>query len=196
MWINIQGYLVPTDQVQQAYRSLRTHCLFGSFLPRSSHFLYGFAAEYPWSAAFEFHESQEQQKLPTFAAGDAPVSVVPAWNEVVSEWEYDVTRPNINILTPARQLFRDDLWWDGRGGFSTLNDRPVFVDPSFRGTGSPAVLADATFLDERLLAENLSILLTMTGEKRVQAPGVRQTTRPAAPRFQPSRLPRRESRAL
>lgn len=171
MWINVQGYLVPSDEVERAYRNLRGHCLVGNSLPRSMHFLYGFVAEYPWSSAFEFREAEEEQKLPTFVAGAMPVSAVPAWSEIVSEWEYDVSRADVRTLVPARQLLGDDLWWDGHGGFATPHGKVVFVDPSFRGTGSPAALADAALLDERLQTADLSLVLTMTGEKRVQAHG-------------------------
>ena len=136
------------------------------------HFLYGFVSEYPWGAAFDFRDVEERQNLPTFAAGDLPVSAVPAWSEVVSEWEYDVSRADVTTLVPARQLLGDDLWWDGDGGFATPNGKVAFVDPSFRGTGSPAALADAALLDERLQAAELSLVVTMTGEKRVQAPGL------------------------
>ena len=171
MWITVQSYLVPAGELRKAYRGLRGHSLFGTDLPRALNFLYGFAAEYPRGAAFEFRESEEQQHLPTFASGDAPVSVVPAWTEVVCEWEYDVSRPDVWIRAPARQLLADDVWWDGRGGFSTPDGSAVFVDPSYRGTGPPALLAEAVRLDERLLAADLSIILTMTGKKMIRARG-------------------------
>ena len=171
MRVNVQGYLVPTDKVQQAYENLRDHNLFGSDLPGPSSFLYGFPAEYPWSAAFVFSDRSEQKELPMFAAGDPPVLVVPAWSEVLSEWEYDVSRSDVITHTPARQLLGNDLWWDGRGGFSTPTGKTVFVGISFRRTGPRAVLADTDFLNERLLATGLSIVLTMVGEKIVLAPG-------------------------
>ena len=170
LWIHLQSYLVPSDQIEGICKNLRGRSLFGR-TPRALSFLYGFAAEYPWGAVFDVSEENEQQEFPQKVPEEAPLSAVLAWSEVVSEWEYDVSREDVTINVPSRWLFDRDLRWDGRGGFASSDGKTVFVDPSFGAGGPPALLADVDFLNDRLKAKGLTIILTLTGEKRVHAPG-------------------------
>ena len=170
-WVNLQSFLVPSGQLEAIYRSLRGQNLFGSWLPRSLHFLYGFAGEYPWSTVFDVSEGSEQQELPQTTPGKPTFSAVPAWSEVVSEWEYDVSRQDVTTNVPSRWLCARGLRWDGSGGFAASDGSMIFVDPSFGGSGPPALLADVDFINDRLKSKGLAIVLTLTGEKRVQISG-------------------------
>ena len=171
MWVNLQSFLVTSDQVEGIYKSLRGQNLFGSWLPRSLHFLYGFAAEYPWSTVFDVSEESEQQELPHTTSGKPTFSAVPAWSEVVSEWEYDASRGNVTTNVPSRWLCDRGLRWDGSGGFAASDGSTVFVDPSFGDSGPSALLADVDFLNDHLKSKGRAIILTLTGEKRVQTSG-------------------------
>ena len=169
MWINVQGYLVPSGRIEQIFDRLSDQDLVGR-LPGAPVFLYGFAAEYPWSAMFDLNED-EWQEIPEYPTGEPSVLAMPAWNELACEWEYDVSRPNIHLSVPAKPLFDGSLWWDGSGGFANDDGTTVFVDTHVLGAGPSALLADIDYLNNRLKSEGLAIILAMIGEKRVQAPG-------------------------
>lgn len=171
VWANLQGFIVPSDQIKRVYRRLRGHNLFGQWLPRSLHFLYGFVAEYPWGTVFEASEAEERQEFPPLNSGEAPISVIPAWSEVVSEWEYDTSEPNWTVHVPSKRLLAPQLRWDLHGGFATADGNSVFLDPSFRNTGPPALLADVNYLTNRLKTEGLAIILTLVGEKQLRTSG-------------------------
>lgn len=168
IWTHLQPYLVPTEQGKKAYEILRGRNLLGS-LPRAIHFLRGFAGEYPWGTVFDMSEDEEEVSCGFLR--DLPFSLVPAWSEVVCEWEYDASRKDATIHVPSRRLFDRSLRWDGNGGFGSETGDTVFVDPSFRADGPPALLVDVEFLNGRLKTQGLALILTLTGEKRVLAPG-------------------------
>ena len=180
IWANLQGYLVPSDQIERIYANLRGHHLFGRGLPRSLNFHGGFAAEYPWGTVFDFSDTEERQELPQLISGESPASVVPAWSEVVNGWEYDASRESGTVRVPSKRLLDRDVWWDGHGGFATADGNSVFVDPSFRDAGPPALVADVNYLSNRLNTEELAIILILIGEKQLRHSGFGE----------PSNLPR------
>ena len=57
----------------------------------------------------------------------------------------------------------------GKVDSTRLTVETLFLDPSYLGTGSPAVLAEVTSLEERLKEKGLALVLVMTGVKCVQA---------------------------
>ena len=168
MWINAQGYLVPSDQIDRVFERFHDQNLFGRLLPRAPSFLYGFAAEYPWATIFDLSED-EWQEFPELASGEPSVSVISAWNELVCEWEYDVSRSNIVVSVPAKALCDGSLWWDGSGGFADGDGTTVFVDTHVLDAGAPSLLADVEYLNDRLKGEGLAMVLIMIGGKRAQS---------------------------
>ena len=167
-WAHLKSYIVPIGKLDIAYKSLLGRSLLGRSLPDAMHFLHGFAAEYPWGTVFDISDDEEECSygLPR----ELSTPLIPAWSEIVCEWQYDVSRPDVRIHVPSRRLFDDDLRWDGKGGFAPLGGSAAFVDPSYRGDSPPSLLADTDFLNLRLKDNGLAIILTLCGEKRVLAP--------------------------
>ena len=106
--------------------------LIGSLLPVAIPFLRGFAAEYPWGTVFGVTDDEEESSYGI--AQDLPTPLVPAWSEIVCEWEYDSSRTNSTIHVPSRRLLDSDLRWNGIGGFAAPGRNAAFVDPPFGRT--------------------------------------------------------------
>ncbi|MDD9996665.1 MAG: hypothetical protein OXQ89_02850 [Rhodospirillaceae bacterium] len=169
MWVNVHGYLVPADQVESIFECFHQHQLFGKWLPRAPTFLDGFVAEYPRGTVFVLDEDATQQ-FPEFSSGEPSVPVVPAWNEIICEWEYDVSRQRLSVHVPANQLCGAGLRWDGRGGLADQDGSVVFADAHVRYAGPSALLTEVEYLNSRLMNKGLAVLLAMVGEKSVRGP--------------------------
>ena len=164
-WAHLQSYMVPIGKLEIAYKNLLGRSLLGRSLPDASQFLYGFAAEYPWGTVFDISDDEEE-----FSYGlsrELPTLLIPAWSEIVCEWQYDVSSTDVRIRVPSRRLFDGDLRWDGKGGFAPPGGSAAFVDPSYRADSPPSLLADTDFLNLRLKDNGLAVILTLCGEKRV-----------------------------
>ncbi len=159
LWLSLQSFLVPVAHVKATYNDLRTRNLRDHWLPSAPHFLHGFAAEYPWGPAFDAVEVEDE-------------NLVPAWNEVIGEWEYDASRDNASVMVPAEALLDSALRWDGSGGFSEQAGDLAYTDPSYRGAGPSSLWADANALNARLRQKRLALLWTLHGEKLVMPPDV------------------------
>ena len=168
-WAHLKSYIVPIGKLDIAYKSLLGRSLLGRSLPDAMHFLHGFAAEYPWGTVFDISDDEEEEISYGFPR-ELPTPLIPAWSEIVCEWQYDVSRPNVTIHAPSRRLFDSDLRWDGKGGFAPPGGSAAFVDPSYRADSPPSLLADADLLNLRLKDNGLAVILTLCGEKRVLAP--------------------------
>ena len=168
-WVHLKSYIVPIGKLDIAYKSLLGRSLLGRSLPDAMHFLHGFAAEYPWGTVFDISDDEEEECSYGFPR-ELSTPLIPAWSEIVCEWQYDVSRPNVTIHAPSRRLFDSDLRWDGKGGFAPPGGSAAFVDPSYRGDSPPSLLADTDFLNLRLKDNGLAMILTLCGEKRVLAP--------------------------
>ena len=96
---------------RNGYRRLVGRNLIGSLLPVAIPFLRGFAAEYPWGTVFGVTDDEEESSYGI--AQDLPTPLVPAWSEIVCEWEYDSSRTNSTIHVPSRRLLDSDLRWNG-----------------------------------------------------------------------------------
>ena len=168
LWVHLKGYLVPHDQLETVYTSLRGKNLFGGWFPTDTSFLYGFAGEYPWGAVFDI--ADDEGEVPHRFLGDLSTPLIPAWSEVLCEWEYDASRHNATLHAPSRRLFSKDLRWNGKGGFAVPGREAAFVDPSFRTNSPPSLLADSEFLNFQLRKRELGMILAFVGEKRVISP--------------------------
>lgn len=167
-WVHLQSYLVPLGQLDTAYNNLLEQNLVGGWLPRATHFLDGFAAEYPWGTVFDTDDAEEESYG---SSQELPARLEPAWSEVVCEWEYDASSTDTRINVPSKRLLDGDLTWDRKGGFAVPGGSAVFLDPSYRADNSPSsLLADTEFLNRRLKEEGLAMILTLHGEKRVIVP--------------------------
>ena len=92
--------------------------------------------------------------------------LVPAWNDLLCEWEYDASLENTAIFVPARLFFAgDDLWWDGQGGYRRSDDRTTFLDPSLDRSGPSTLLADEKHLRARLQEMDRCLIWTLLGAK-------------------------------
>ena len=174
LWANLQGFLVGVDEIQRAYRGLAGRDLLDIALPRSSRYTYGFAGEYPWGVSFAVDDEEEEQSLVQSPGGKLRVSAKPAWAEIVSEWEYDVSRADITIHVPAKQLLDRQARWNGSGSFVGSDGEVIFDDPSFRGAGPPALLADERLLREWLEAGRQGLVLVWFGQKLVHSHDMRR----------------------
>ena len=174
-WVHLQSYLVPLGQLDTAYKSLLGRKLGGGWLPRATHFLDGFAAEYPWGTVFDTGDDEEESYG---SSQELHTRLEPAWSEVVCEWEYDASSTDTRINVPSRRLLDGDLTWDRKGGFAAPGCSAVFLDPSYRADSPSSLLADTEFLNRRLKDDGLAMILTLFGEKRVIVPFHRPGTAP------------------
>ena len=169
IWANLQSYLVPSDQIKRLCLYLRGQNLFGLSLPQPLSLFNGFVAEYPWGTVFQSSQAKELGDFAHLVSGEIPVSLIPAWSEVVSEWEYDESRRNKSVRVPATQLLDRGSWWNHHhGGFATANGDLVFIDPFYRNIGPPALLAEVNYLNRWLKSEGLAIFLTLMGQKHLR----------------------------
>ena len=166
-WATLNGYLVSIDQFKSIYELLSERNLTGHSLPRGIHYLYGFAAEYPWGSVFTSADDEEDYSYGL--SRELPEPLVPAWSEVVSEWEYDVTRENEAIYVPSRRLLSRSLRWDGKGGFADPDGNTRFSDPSYQSSKSACLLANAEYLNQTLNDKGLAMIFTLHGEKQLIA---------------------------
>ncbi len=160
VWIHLQSYLVPSNDVKVAYEFLHRRNLFGQWFPRAAEFNKGFVGEYPWSTAYDLSKYGEEENI-------LPIALEPSWNEINCSWEYDTTVVPQNVLVPSIQFFDGDLRWDGNGGFKYSSGLLAFFDPSVSSASPPALLANVKFLDEFLDTNRMGLIWTMVGEALV-----------------------------
>ena len=176
LWVHLKGYLVSHGQLEIVYDSLRNKNLFGGRLPTATPCTYGFAGEYPWSTVFGIRDDEDEGPHGFFQ--DLSTPLIPAWAEVLCEWQYDASRSNVTLHAPSRRLLDRDLRWDGKGGFAVPGREATFVDPSFRTDSPPSLLVDSEFLNLQLKKRELGMVLTFVGEKRVISPDLGAGTAP------------------
>ena len=167
VWVHVESYLVPKDEIATAYDCLHRRNFFGQWMPEGATWLYGFVGEYPWATPFntepeEWHGMGEH-------VGDLPVHYTPSYSQLSVEWGYDASLPRqFHMILPARKFFSPhDLWWDGRDGYRIVDGRIAFRDPSVTKDGPKALIADADELLERLDKLGLRLIWTLLGEKRI-----------------------------
>ncbi len=164
VWIQLRSYLVQQQELDTIFETLQGANFFGRWMPEGASWLYGFAGEYPWATPFNT-EPEEWHIGP--AEHELPATLVPCWNELVAEWEYDASLPHFfHMAVPARIFFSPgDLWWDGRDGYRLVGGRTVFRDPSIVASGPSSLLADSIELQARLDKLGLGLVWTLLGEK-------------------------------
>jgi len=164
VWINLQSYLIPSENATTAYDYLHRHSFFERRMPEGFTFSYGFAGEYPWAIPFNTEPEELYNR-----DGSSPIDYIPSWNELAVEWEYDATlTENHYIHVPARVFFiPHDLWWDSRDGYRITNGRTVFRDPSLTEKGPKALIADIEDLSTRLDTIGLSLIWILHSEKMI-----------------------------
>ncbi|MCY4144358.1 MAG: hypothetical protein OXG08_11825 [Gammaproteobacteria bacterium] len=171
-WFEIQGYLIEPDLGRQAYDEFRDENLFDRSLPKAPVLRQGFVAEYPWGSAFDGQEGPKQE-FPDFASGMRSVDVVPVWNVISCDWEYDCTGTSNYLQVPARTLCGNNLWWNGNGGFTNGSGDLVYVCAGEHHPILPSVLlGDVEYVRNRLQDKGLAIIYAMKGEKLMQPGGV------------------------
>lgn len=167
LWIHINGFLVDEKESLNAFNGLARRNFFGKWMPEGATWLYGFAAEYPWGAAFNmepesYHESgSDQSELP---GGFTPVNV-----ELAAEWQYDASLPeNRYFSLPSRVFFQSgDLWWNGKDGFRRADGETVFRAPDVTEPGPSALIANPDELLLRLKRIHKQLIWTLLGEKLI-----------------------------
>jgi len=166
-WAHVESYLVPPVASARAFACLKGRNFFGRWLPEGASWLYGFAGEYPWGAAFNT-EPEEWHSMGG-RTDRLPCAFLPAWSQLAVEWEYDASLPrSFHINVPARLFFEPGaLWWNHRDGFEILGGRTVFRDPSATELGPSALIGDMDDLAERLQWLNRRLLWTLIGQKWV-----------------------------
>lgn len=176
-WIQLRGYLVPQQKTGTVYEALLGANLFGRWMPEGGSWPYGFAGEYPWATPFNTEPEDWHRSRP--AERELPATVIPAWNELMAEWEYDASLPHsFHMAVPARIFFSPgDLWWNGRDGYRLANGRTIFRDPSIVAPGPMSLLADSAELEERIDTLGLGLVWTLLGEKWVLGGGSDRTPR-------------------
>jgi hypothetical protein len=165
VWMRLQSYLVPKEQVERAFAALHRRNFFGRWMPEGATWLYGFVGEYSWATSFNT-EPEEWHGRGGFGH-ELFVDCTPTWNEIAAEWEYDVSFPeNRYFLVPARVFFNlRDLWWNGRDGYCLINGKTTFRDPSLTESGAGSLIVDFGDLTARLNRLGLGLIWTLLGEK-------------------------------
>ena len=163
--IQLRGYLTPHHQTASVYETLLGANFFGRWMPEGASWPYGFAGEYPW--ATPFNTEPEDWYSSRHAERELPGTVIPSWNKLMVEWEYDASLPHsFHMAVPARIFFsQGDLWWNGRDGYRVVRGRTIFRDPSVVASGPRSLLADAAELETRLGELGLGLVWTLLGEK-------------------------------
>lgn len=166
MWMNILSFLIPKQAAPALCDRLHRRNFFGGWMPDGATWLYGFAGEYPWATPFNLEPDEWYRQ--GGSGKRLPASLLPSWNDLAAEWEYDASFPRtLHLTLPARAFFAlRDLWWNGRDGYRLLGGKTVFRDPSVLESGPTALLADAEDLVERLDKLGLSLIWALLGEKQ------------------------------
>jgi hypothetical protein len=166
-WMHLRSFLVPEAQFEKARIALSRRNFFGRWMPAGAKWLYAFVGEYPWATACNI-ETDDWLGFDTRVAGSS-IEFVPVSNEILCEWEYDGTLPSsIRFLVPTRTLFKaGPLWWNSVDGFSNIDGKTVFRDPSASGGGPATLMADVDDLLLRLDLLGYRLIWTLLGEKSV-----------------------------
>ena len=163
VWMNVEGYLVPEEDLSGAYDSLVRRNISDRRMPEPATWHYGFPGEYPWATPFNTEPDE------WYGSGRNDVSGLyeTCWNRIGGEREYDasLTR-SFSVVVPARRFFScGDLWWDGRDGFGVSGGQTIFRDPSVTEGGPASLVADAQNLLRRLEGMGRCLIWTLLGEK-------------------------------
>ena len=157
LWIHLQSYLVPSNDVNFAYESLHRKNFLGQWLPRGAEFHNGFVGEYPWSTAYDFSHYGRDENL-------GQIHLEPSWNKINCDWKYDTTVDLQGVRVPSKQFFDGNLRWNGNGGFNYSSGLLAFLDPSVSSDSDPALLVNLDYLDEFLNTNQMGLVWTMVGE--------------------------------
>ena len=165
IWLHLFSYLVRPCHASLFFEKLHGRNFYGQWMPRGLQLGGdgGFAAEYPWATSFNTMPDEWY----SHAASDCLTKfLVPAWNDLLCEWEYEASLENTAIFIPARLFFDgDDLWWDGQGGYRRSDGRTTFLDPSLDRSGPSTLLADEKHLRARLQEMDRCLIWTLLGAK-------------------------------
>ena len=166
-WMELRSFLVPETHFEKATKAISHRKFFGERMPQNAQWLNTFVGEYPWAIACNV-ETDDWLGFNTNVGG-SNLDFVPVFNEVVCEWEYDATLPSsIYFRVPTRAFFNaEPLWWNGADGFSTLEGKTVFRDPSASEGGPSTLVADLDDLLRRLECLGLRLVWTLLGEKYI-----------------------------
>ena len=182
IWLHLFGYLVCPSRAGLLLDKLCGRNFYGRWMPEGLHLggEGGFVAEYPWATAFNTIPDEWYRHT----GDDRLLELLPAWNDVSCEWEYDASLENASVCVPARLFFEDDdLWWDGQGGYSGSDGRTVFLDPSLGRRGPSTLLADAGHLRAKLQRMDRCVIWTLLGAKWMLGASLRQYERPSIKTF-------------
>lgn len=177
-WAQVRGYFVAPREALKVFEELGKKNTMDFDLPSSRDSLYGFIGEYPWATAFNLG-SYEFEGKSNIIEGSI-VQLVPSWEQISVEWEYDSTIPGNRLYSvPSREFFgNQDLWWNGIDGFCKENGEIVFACP-YRVTESPLELfADRDELLQRLQRKGASLIWTLMGSKQVSGGLQFRSTKP------------------
>ena len=163
IWLHLLGYLVRPSHADRLFDKLNGRNFCDLRMPEGLQLgSPGFAAEYPWATSFNTIPDEWYSRT----ADPALDALLPAWNNLSCEWEYDASLENMSAHVPARLFFDgDDLWWDGQGGYKRGDGRTVFFDPSIGLAGPSTLLVDAKYLGARLRAMDQCLIWTLLGRK-------------------------------
>jgi hypothetical protein len=176
-WMHLRSFLVSEARFEKAVKAISRRNFFGRWMPENAKWLYAFVGEYPWATACNV-ETDDWLGFGTEVRG-SKLELVPVFNEVVCEWEYDGTLPSsIYFHVPTRAFFKaGPLWWNSVDGFATPDGKTVFRDPSASEGGPSTLLAESTDLLLRLEKLGCRLVWTLLGEKYVLGDQARGTPR-------------------
>ncbi len=168
IWLQLFGYLVDPRVAAPLFERLWGRNFLGQWMPEGLRLggEGGFVSEYPWATSYNLFPDEWY-----FSGTDDRMSelVLPAWNELSCEWEYDTSLASKtdSINVPARLFFSssNELWSDGRGGYRRGDGRTVFLDPSVGLKGPSILMADVEHLKAKLGEVNRSLIWTLLGQK-------------------------------
>ena len=158
IWTHIYSRLVATTDLPAALTQLEGRDLLGTDISRSPETHDGYVGEFPYghhhgeAIHVVNHESHEPLNVPTQPA---------AWH-ILGEYEYAPgDHETISLDAPAPEFFGPapgNLHWNGRDGWTDNTGKLIAALRQTVNAGQNELLIDATWLEERLTAEQKSLI--------------------------------------
>jgi len=185
IWYMVKSYLVKRADADTFFEWGSQQNFYGRWMPEAHEMTRVFFGELFWAPAFHYHSTRHTGH-PAWMGGDEgsrlPAPVLVATDGYLCEQStFDCSLDDtVNIQLPAAELVGwMGLKWRGKDGyFVDSQGDDVAFDPSVFEAGPSAVVVDRGRLVETLNAQELAIVWTVLGEKRVVIPHSGHRTAP------------------
>jgi hypothetical protein len=167
LWLSIKSYLIKNSNEEEVYKYYKYRKVFTDHIPDGEEWPYGFVGEYPWGIPFNTYGQEKSESDRN--GGLIRDTLIPTWNRVGNEWEYDYSnQENYYRYVPSRSFFgTNNLWWNGKNGYKVDCNKNVFLDQSTDLSRYSTLDGDNNFILEHLQKNEMSILWILSGEKMI-----------------------------